>query len=233
MLTSLDANGWPDMGTMLRRDGPGPSWPDSYTGGASALLVSPPPYSRPPQRGIAAHFRVVMDAADLPTILYNIPARTACNILPETVELLAEDERVVGVKEASGDLVQVAEIARRLGARMPLYSGNDDQALAVLALGGRGVISVLANLVPADTSRLVHAFLEGQVEDAREIQLRYLPLVRALFREANPMGVKAAVRALGFDVGETRLPLVPLSEEAHQELLGAMRAVGLPVNGGQ
>ena len=195
--------------------------------GASALLASPPPYSRPPQRGIIAHYRALMDAADLPTLLYNVPGRTACNILPETVEVLATDERVIGVKEASGDIVQVAEIARRLGDRMPLYSGNDEQTLAVLALGGRGVVSVLANLVPAETSRLVHAFLQGRLDDAREIQLRYLPLVRALFREANPIVVKAAVRALGFEVGDVRLPLVPVSDEARRELLDEMRAVGL------
>ena len=201
--------------------------------GASALLVSPPPYSKPPQRGIVAHMRAVMDAADLPILIYNIPGRTACNILPETVELLADDDRVIGLKEASGDLVQVAEIARRLGDRMPLYSGNDDQALAVLALGGRGIISVLANLVPADTSRLVHAFLEGRLEEARELQLRYLPLVRALFYEANPIVVKAAVRALGFDVGEVRLPLVPPTAEALAVLRDAMREAGLPLDGGR
>ena len=197
--------------------------------GATALLASPPPYSKPPQRGIIAHYRALMDAADLPTLLYNVPGRTACNILPETVEALATDERVIGVKEASGDIVQVAEIARRLGDRMPLYSGNDEQALAVLALGGRGVVSVLANLVPADTCRLVHAFLEGRLEEARKIQLRYLPLVRALFREANPIVVKAAVRALGFEVGDVRLPLVPVSDEARNEMLTEMRAVGLGV----
>lgn len=196
-------------------------------GGASALLASPPPYSKPPQRGIVAHFRALMDAADLPTLLYNVPGRTACNILPETVETLAGDDRVIGLKEASGDIVQVAEIARRLGDRMPIYAGNDEQALAVLSLGGRGVVSVLANLVPAQTSRLVHAFLDGRIEEAREIQLRYLPLVKALFSEANPIVVKAAVRALGFDVGDVRLPLVPVSDEARTDLLTEMRAVGL------
>lgn len=196
--------------------------------GAAGVLVSPPPYSKPPQRGIVAHYRAVMDAADLPTIVYNVPSRTACNILPETLEEIATDPRVVGVKEASGDIAQVAEVARCLGDRVALYSGNDDQALAVLALGGKGVVSVLANIVPADTSRLVHSYLEGRHDEALEIQLRYLPLVRTLFREANPIVVKAAVRALGFSVGEVRLPLVPVSQVVRMELTEQMRQVGLP-----
>jgi 4-hydroxy-tetrahydrodipicolinate synthase len=197
--------------------------------GATGLLVSPPPYSKPPQRGIIAHFRAVMDAADLPTILYNVPGRTACNVLPETMEELASDMRVVGVKEASGDIAQVAEVARRIGDRVAIYSGNDDQALAVLALGGVGVISVLGNVAPADTSHLVHSFLEGQIEEARELQLRYLPLIATLFAESNPIVVKAAVRALGFPVGDVRLPLVPVTDTLRRRLLDLMRSLGLPV----
>jgi 4-hydroxy-tetrahydrodipicolinate synthase len=201
----------------------------AHDAGATAILVSPPPYSKPPQRGIVAHIRAVMDAADLPTIIYNVPSRTACNILPETLEELASDPRVVGVKEASGDIAQVAEIARRIGDRVALYSGNDDQALAVMSLGGKGVISVLANVAPADTSRLAHSFVEGRIDEAREIQLRYLPLVASLFRESNPIVVKAAVRALGFPVGDVRLPLVPVSDAVKVELLDRMRSIGLPV----
>lgn len=197
--------------------------------GAAGVLISPPPYSKPPQRGIVAHYRAVMEAGDLPTVVYNVPGRTACNILPETLEEIATDPRVVGVKEASGDIAQVAEVARRLGDRVALYSGNDDQALAVLALGGKGVVSVLANIAPADTSRLVHSYLEGRHEEALEIQLRYLPLVRTLFREANPIVVKAAVRALGFAIGDVRLPLVPVSQAVLLELTEQMRQVGLPV----
>lgn len=199
--------------------------------GADAVLISPPPYSKPPQRGVVAHYRSVIDAADLPAIIYNIPGRTACNILPETVEEIAADPRVVGVKEASGDLGQIAEVVRRLGDRLAVFSGNDDQALAVVALGGQGVVSVLANIAPADTARLVHSFLNGNVAEAREIQLRYLPLIRTLFRESNPMVVKAAVAELGFPVGEVRLPLVPVSAEVRAEMIAGMRAVGLPVGG--
>lgn len=195
--------------------------------GADALLIAPPPYSKPPQRGIVAHFRQVMEAGGLPAVAYNVPGRTACNILPETMEILAEDERIVGVKEASGDISQVAEVCRRLADRVAVYSGNDDQIVPLMSLGGVGVISVLANAAPRDTARMAHAFLEGEVAEARDLQLRYLPLIAAIFREANPIPIKAAVEILGFAVGAPRLPLVPLSEAARAELVEAMRALGL------
>jgi 4-hydroxy-tetrahydrodipicolinate synthase len=195
--------------------------------GADALLVAPPPYNKPPQRGIVAHFQKVMDAADLPTVVYNVPGRTACNILPETVEQMADDERVAGVKEASGDISQVAELARRVGDRVPLYSGNDDQVVPLMSLGGQGVISVLANVAPRETARMANAYLEGAVKESCALQLRLLPLVSALFREANPIPVKAGVAMLGFDVGEPRLPLVPVSDAVRAELEGALRDLGL------
>ena len=195
--------------------------------GADALLVAPPPYNKPPQRGIVAHFHKVMDAGDLPTIAYNVPGRTACNILPETVEELAADERIAGVKEASGDISQVAEIARRVGDRVALYSGNDDQVVPLMSLGGKGVISVLANVAPRDTARMAHAYLEGNTAESCALQLRYLPLIAALFREANPIPVKAGVELLGYRVGAPRLPLVPISDAARAELEGAMRDLGL------
>ncbi|HEX8693209.1 MAG TPA: 4-hydroxy-tetrahydrodipicolinate synthase [Longimicrobium sp.] len=196
--------------------------------GADAILVSPPPYNKPPQRGIVEHYRRVIDAADLPCIVYNVPGRTACNVLPETIEALADqDPRVVGVKEASGDISQVAELCRRVADRVAVYSGNDDQVVPLLALGGLGVISVLANVAPAPTSRMVHAFLEGDVAESRRLQLRYLPLVAALFREPNPIPVKAAVAMLGFRTGPLRLPLVEASDAVKKELREAMRAVGI------
>ena len=195
--------------------------------GADALLVAQPPYNKPPQRGLLAHFRAVMDAGDLPTVIYNIPGRAAVNILPETIEELAKDERVAGIKEASGDISQVAEIARRVGSRVALYSGNDEQVVPVMSLGGQGVISVLANVAPRDMSRMAHAFLEGNVQEACALQLRYLPLIAAIFRESNPIPVKAAVAMLGFKVGEPRLPLVPASNAVKEELQREMRALGL------
>jgi 4-hydroxy-tetrahydrodipicolinate synthase len=200
--------------------------------GADALLASAPPYNKPTQRGILAHYRAILDAADLPTIVYNVPGRTACNILPETLEELAEDPRVVGVKEASNDIAQIAEVSRRVGDRIALYSGNDDQIVPILALGGVGVISVLANVVPSEVARMVRLFLEGDVAGSRRLQLRYLPLVQTLFKEPNPVPIKAAVKALGFAVGEVRLPLTPATEDTLQLLLERLRAAGIAVEVG-
>jgi 4-hydroxy-tetrahydrodipicolinate synthase len=195
--------------------------------GADALLLSAPPYNKPPQRGLVAHFRAVLDAGDLPAILYNVPGRTAVGIAPETVAELAEDARVVGVKEASGDLSLIADLAARVGDRLAIWSGNDDQILPILSLGGQGVISVLGNVAPADTSRMVHAYLEGDTDEATRLQLRYLPLIRQLFAVSNPIPVKTLVGWLGFDVGPLRLPLVPMTEAERARLIDAAEAVGL------
>jgi 4-hydroxy-tetrahydrodipicolinate synthase len=195
--------------------------------GADAVLLSAPPYNKPTQRGLLAHFRAVIEAADLPAIIYNVPGRAAVNILPATVEELAEDTRVIGVKEASGDISLVAELAERVGGRLAIWSGNDDQILPVMALGGVGVISVLANVAPAAVHRMTHAFLDGRGAEALELQLRYLPLVRALFAESNPIPVKTAVAWLGFDVGPLRLPLVAPDRAARDDLVAALRAAGL------
>ena len=195
--------------------------------GADGILISAPPYNKPTQHGLIAHYRAVMDAADLPTIVYNVPGRTAVNMLPQTIEELASDERVIGVKEACGDIVQIGELARRLADRLYIWSGNDDQVVPIMSLGGKGVISVLGNVAPRDTSRMAHAFLDGDVATARELQLRYLPLIGALFAEANPIPVKAAVEWLGFNVGPTRLPLTPITPSIHERLLEALKEVGL------
>jgi 4-hydroxy-tetrahydrodipicolinate synthase len=197
--------------------------------GADAVLLSAPPYNKPPQRGLVQHFRAVLDAADLPAILYNVPGRAAVNILPETILEVAEDERVVGVKEACGDVVQIAELARLAGERLAIWSGNDDQIVPILALGGRGVITVLGNVVPRDTSRMVHACLEGRTAEALSLQLHYLPLVRALFVEPNPIPVKEAVAWLGFNVGQPRAPLCPPSAETRATLQRELEAAGVVV----
>ena len=195
--------------------------------GADGLLVAAPPYNKPPQRGLVLHFRSVLAAADLPIVVYNVPGRTAVNILPATIAELAENERIVAVKEASGDIAQIAEVARLLGDRVSLWSGNDDQIVPVLALGGTGVISVLANIAPAQTSRIVKAFLSGAIQEARTLQLQLLPLINALFAEANPIPVKTAVGALGFDVGPLRAPLVESDPQLRTKLLETMRAAGI------
>ncbi|MEJ2502999.1 MAG: 4-hydroxy-tetrahydrodipicolinate synthase [Gemmatimonadota bacterium] len=199
--------------------------------GADALLLSAPPYSKPPQRGLVAHFRAVMDAGDLPAILYNVPGRTAVGLNPETVAELAEDARVIGVKEACGDLSQIADLAALTRGRIALWSGNDDQTLPILSLGGQGVISVLGNVAPAVTSRMVHAYLEGDTATATDLQLQYLPLIRALFRVSNPIPVKALTGWLGFDVGVPRLPLVPLGEAERDALVRVAREAGLEPRG--
>jgi 4-hydroxy-tetrahydrodipicolinate synthase len=195
--------------------------------GADAVLLSAPPYNKPPQRGLIAHFRAVLDAGDLPAILYNVPGRTGVGIAPETVAELAADDRVIGVKEACGDLSQVADLAALVHGRLAIWSGNDDQILPILALGGQGVISVLANVAPAATSRMVAAYLDGDTHTATDLQLRYLPLIRALFAVANPIPVKTLVGWLGFEVGPLRLPLVPLTAGERERLISAALEVGL------
>lgn len=196
--------------------------------GADALLLAPPPYNKPTQAGMVAHFRAVMDAADLPAILYNVPGRTACNLLPATIsEILDADRRVIGVKEASGDIGQVAELARLAGDRIAIYSGNDEHVVPVLSLGGRGVISVLANIAPAQTARMVQAFLDGAIQEAAALQLGMLPLIGTLFREPNPSPIKAAVARLGFRVGSVRLPLLDASAETQNDLQRRMDEAGI------
>ncbi|HSH46132.1 MAG TPA: 4-hydroxy-tetrahydrodipicolinate synthase [Longimicrobiales bacterium] len=195
--------------------------------GADALLLSAPPYNKPPQRGLVAHFRAVLDAGDLPAILYNVPGRTAVGIAPATMAELAEDERVVGVKEACGDISLIADAVALAGDRLTFWSGNDDQVLPILSLGGQGVISVLGNIAPAETHRMAQAYLEGDTATATALQLRYLPLIRALFAVANPIPVKTLVGWLGFDVGPVRLPLVPLTSEERESLIRVAREAGL------
>lgn len=195
--------------------------------GADGVLLSAPPYNKPPQRGIVDHFRAVMDAAGLPAIIYNVPGRTSVNILPETIALLAEDERVVGVKEACSDIVQIAELMRLVGERLTVWSGNDDQVVPIMSLGGRGVITVLGNVAPRDTSRMAHAWLEGDADEARVLQLRYLPLIRALFAEPNPIPVKTAVGWLGFDVGPLRAPLCAADPQKQRAVIAEMQRLGI------
>ena len=195
--------------------------------GADALLMVTPYYNKATQNGLYEHFKRMADATTKPIILYNVPSRTGCNIQPQTVARLAEHPMIVGVKEASGDLSQVATIAALCGDKIDIYSGNDDQILPVLSLGGVGVISVLSNPLPAETEAICQKFFAGDLEGAKELQLRYLNLVHLLFSEVNPIPAKAAMAAMGFCEDYLRLPLTCMEDGHKAVLLKLMAQQGL------
>ena len=195
--------------------------------GADAMLLVTPYYNKATQKGMIESFKAIADASDKPCILYNVPSRTGCNLLPESVAVLADHPNIVAIKEASGNISQIAEIAALVGDKMDIYSGNDDQIVPVLSLGGKGVISVLSNIMPKETSDMCKRFLDGDVEGARKLQLDLLPLVNALFCEVNPIPVKAAVAAMGYCENYLRLPLTPMSKEKEEKLLALMKEQNL------
>ena len=195
--------------------------------GADGAMVVTPYYNKPTREGLYAHFSALADGGGLPLMLYNVPGRTGVNLAAETVERLAPHERIAAVKEASGDLEQMSEIVRRCGDRVVLLSGDDGIVLPVLAAGGKGVVSVVGNIVPRDMIELIEAFERGDMAGALERHLRLLPLCRAMFLETNPMPVKTAMRLLGRDAGEVRLPLVPMRPETRAALREALAAYGL------
>ena len=168
-------------------------------------------------------FTTIADASTKPLILYNVPSRTGVDIAPSTYAALADHPMIQAIKEASGNLSKVAETAHLVGDKLDIYSGNDDQIIPILSLGGSGVISVLSNPMPKVTSRMCHAFFEGKIEEARKLQLDLIPLINALFSEGNPIPVKAAMAAMGFCEDYLRLPLTPM-EEAHKAKLLALMA---------
>ena len=186
--------------------------------GADAMLLVTPYYNKATQKGMIESFRAIADASTKPCILYNVPSRTGCNLLPASVAALADHPNIVGIKEASGNISQIAELAALVGDKMDIYSGNDDQIVPILSLGGKGVISVLSNIMPKETSDMCKLFFDGRIAEARKLQLDLLPLVNALFSEVNPIPVKAAVSAMGFGENYLRLPLTPM-EDAHAEVL--------------
>lgn len=200
--------------------------------GADALLLVTPYYNKATQKGLIAHFTKIANSVKIPVILYNVASRTGVNIAPETAAYLAKNvENIVGIKEASGNISQIAKLAHLAGDSIDIYSGNDDQIVPILSLGGKGVISVLSNIAPQETHDIVAKFMEGDVQGSRELQLRALPLVDALFCEVNPIPVKEAMNLMGWEVGPTRMPLSPM-EEAHVELLKAeMAAFGIKAKG--
>ena len=195
--------------------------------GADAALLISPYYNRPTQRGLFLHFKAIAEAIDLPLVIYNIPGRTAVNIEPETFAQLAAIKNIVAVKESGGNLEQMGRILQMTQGKLALLSGDDGLTLPVLAIGGTGVISVAANLVPRDVAAMVDAFLAGRLEEARRRHERLLPLVKALFLETNPIPVKTAMGLLGMIAPELRLPLCEISEPNLARLQTALENYGL------
>lgn len=195
--------------------------------GADAMLLVTPYYNKATQKGLVASFKAIADASTKPCILYNVPSRTGCNLLPATVLELSEHPNIVGIKEASGNISQIAELCALVGDKIDVYSGNDDQIVPVLSLGGVGVISVLSNLMPAATQKMCDDYMSGNVDDARRSQLSLLPLVNALFCEVNPIPVKAAMAAMGYCENSLRLPLTVMEEAHEKTLLALMKEQGL------
>ncbi len=199
----------------------------SCDAGADASLVVTPYYNKATQKGLVAMFTAIADAADMPMILYNVPSRTGVSIEPETYLALADHPNIVAIKEANGNISKIVETAALVGDKLDIYSGNDDQIVPVLSVGGKGVISVLSNLLPKETSEICHAFMNGDVARSLKMQLDYLPLIHALFSEVNPIPVKAAMHAMGFCEDYLRLPLTVMEAKHRETLLACMMAHGL------
>ena len=195
--------------------------------GADALLLVTPYYNKASQAGLIAHYTAIADAVHLPCILYNVPSRTGCNLTPATLAELAKHPNINAVKEASGNISQVAEIAAACGEELNIYSGNDDQIVPLLALGGKGVISVLSNVAPRYTHDICAKWFAGDTAGSLAMQLAALPLCKALFADVNPIPVKWAMNRLGWHAGACRLPLVDPDEAVQAQLDSALRAFGL------
>ena len=195
--------------------------------GADGLLLVTPYYNKATQNGLIAHYNAVANEAKLPSILYNVPSRTGCNLAPATVAKLIENEYIVGIKEASGNISQVAEIMHACDGNIDLYSGNDDQIVPLLSLGGVGVISVLSNIAPKETHDIVELFLNGNVKESAALQLKAIPLIKALFCEVNPIPVKAALNLMGKEVGPLRMPLTEMEAKNQAVLAEEMRKFGI------
>ncbi len=195
--------------------------------GADAVLLVTPYYNKATQKGLVESFKFLADISSKPCILYNVPSRTGCNLLPETVKILSEHPNICAIKEASGNISQIAKISSLCGDNIDIYSGNDDQIVPILSLGGKGVISVLSNILPRETSQICHKYLEGDVKTAAEMQLKYISLVDALFCEVNPIPAKAAVSTLGYGENILRLPLTPMEDKNKEKLFDLMRQNGI------
>ena len=195
--------------------------------GADALLVVTPYYNKATQNGLIAHYSMIADVSTRPVIMYNVPSRTGCNLLPATVAALAEHPNIVGVKEASGNMSQVVEIIARCGDKLDVYSGEDGITVPMLSMGAAGCISVLSNVVPRESVEMCDKFFRGDVEGAAHLQCKLLPLVNALFSEVNPIPAKAAVAAMGFGEEYVRMPLSLLEDANRAKLFNEMRKLGV------
>lgn len=199
----------------------------AQSAGADGLLAVTPYYNKCTNAGLIAHFNALADATDLPIVIYNVPSRTGVNICASVYEKLCCHDRIAGIKEASGNISQVVETARLTRGKAALYSGNDDQVVPLLSLGGSGVISVVANIMPKYMHNMVMNYLNGKTDEACEMQLEINPLVCALFSEVSPIPIKTALRMMGFNMGPLRLPLTEMGDKTYENLLTQMRRFGL------
>lgn len=195
--------------------------------GADSLLIVSPYYNKSSQAGLIKHYTMIADSVNIPLIIYNVPGRTGQNVEPKTIYELSKHKNIQAVKEASGDIAQVAEIARLVPEDFYIYSGNDDSIVPLLSLGGHGVISVVANILPKDTHDMVMAFLDGDTKKACKLQLDMKPLIDSLFIEVNPIPVREAMNILGMDVGLCRMPLIPMGENNKKILENEIKNYGL------
>lgn len=196
--------------------------------GADGLLVVTPYYNKATQKGLIKHFTTVANSVKIPVILYNVASRTGCNILPETAVYLAKNvENIVGIKEASGDISQVAKLMSLADGCIDLYSGNDDQVVPILSLGGKGVISVLSNVAPKETHDMVQKFFDGDIKGSLDIQLKAIPLIKQLFCEVNPIPVKKALNLMGKEAGGLRMPLTEMEDDNAAKLAEEMKKFGI------
>ena len=195
--------------------------------GADAMLLVTPYYNKTTQGGLVKMYETIADASEKPVILYNVPSRTGINIEPETYEKLSYHPKIQGIKEANSNISKIVQTAQLIGDRMDIYSGNDDQIVPILSMGGQGVISVLSNPAPKQTMEICNKFFAGDVKGAAELQCKFLPLINALFCETNPIPVKAAMSAMGFCENYVRLPLIPMEEGHWLKLKALMQEQGL------
>ncbi len=191
--------------------------------GVDGLLVVTPYYNKTSQDGLAKHYFKIADAVNAPIILYNVPSRTGMNIIPATYKCLSEHQNIVAVKEASGNITQIAKIFELCGKNLWVYSGNDDQVLPILSLGGQGVISVASNIIPSEIGEICRSYFVKDTETSASLQINYMSIINALFCEVNPMPVKFALNLMGFNVGECRLPLTNITKESSSLILKELK----------